>query len=204
MNLVRDLRDGKLRVPDCNVALRLTALVAQSELGNLDALPDQAATALLAYPKWLPGCLFESCLEASEVASPLFARKGKRRKHHSGASEPDTSSETEEPPSPCEHDGQRDFAPSPPPMLPCERCGNDKELPQLCSAVMQIHKELCNMKPAAARYLFLKEVSNLDDFGVEYFAVRSNSGPEELFRLGVGPKGVTVALYEDPTKLKHR
>lgn len=186
------------------VACRLAALIAQSELGNHE---DEASPALLmSYLKWLPSCLVEH--GEPSYGSPLATRKvgGKRRKHHSGASDSDNSENEEQPSSPCEHDSQtgRKFAPSPPPS-PCEKCALDKELPQRLGAmVMQFHKELKDVKPQAARYLFLKEVSNLDDFGVDYFVVRSNACPEEQYYLGIGPKGVTVTSYEEPSDVKHR
>lgn len=209
LNLRKDFQEGRLRIQDETVAYRLAALIAQSELGNFDAASDSSSALILSYIKFLPSCLVEH--GEPSICSPLATRKTlgtKRRKHHSGASDSDTSDHEQEPPSsPCEHDynqAARKFAPSPPPT-PCDRCAADKDLPQrLGSAVMQVHKELKDVKPSAARYLFLKEVSNLEDFGVDYFIVKSNSSPEELFYLGIGPKGVTVTSHEDALKVKHR
>ncbi|XP_067006118.1 E3 ubiquitin-protein ligase MYLIP isoform X2 [Anabrus simplex] len=58
------------------------------------------------------------------------------------------------------------------------------------------HKELKYMKPSAAEYWLLKEVSYLESFGEEMFQIRNCSGSSEA-RLGVGPHGLT--LYQsDP------
>lgn len=215
-----DVQEGRLRVPDKDIALRLSALVAQAELGDFSSIGENSI-ALLSYPKWLPYSLQEANGDTMTIiGSPLATRKEKRRKHHSGASEPETSSSESEDlassPSCEQHDfGNRRSIPSPVPMLPglllpCDNCisttgFNIKELQlQHSKTVMLLHKELKDLKQSNARYLFLKQVSDLEDFGVEYFVVRSNSGPEELFYLGVGPKGVTVTAYEDNTKVNHR
>lgn len=72
----------------------------------------------------------------------------------------------------------------------------DNEMPLLCDSVGRIHRTMRGMKQMHAKYLFLKEVSNLEDFGVEYFSVKANSNDHSLdhtcFKLGIGPRGVKI------------
>lgn len=205
LSMVQDIQEGRLRIDDKSLAIKLTALTAQSELGDLDS-SNQYSAALLAYPKWLPVSLLGLSSLDNSISSPPITRRGKRRKHHSGASEPESSSECEEPSSPFS-----DLGPSlinSVHMAPGEgsedlRIEEDPELSQTCNLVMQFHRKLNGLKQSSARYLFLREVSNMDNFGVEYFGVRSNSSPEEIYWLGVGPKGVIVTS-ENLSEIKHR
>lgn len=172
---------------DKEFALELTALIAQIELGDLEN--ETISTALLSYSKWLPISLTEN----SEI-SPLSNSKksSKRRKHHSGASETENSSENEE--ASYEHE---------PNLFNLTASSDNTILTALRQSILPLHRNLKGMKSGNAIYLFLQKVASLEDFGVEYFTVRFNNGLEELFRFGVGPKGVTV-VSEDTNELKHR
>jgi hypothetical protein len=81
---------------------------------------------------------------------------------------------------------------------------------QICEAVRQQHLHLSGMKQSQARYTVLKEISIMEDYGLEKFNVKSLSpGNEELLRLGVGPKGVSIlrednGLREESNPLAHR
>lgn len=111
-------------------------------------------------------------------------RKGKRRKHHSGSSGPELNSECEEP-----------FADNDYNSLTVNSLNNmviGPELSNLTNSILHSHHKLSGTKATHAQYLFLQEVANLDDIGVEYFSVKMNNGSEDPYRIGVGPKGVTI------------
>lgn len=286
LNLVIDFQDGRIRVTDKDLALKLTALIAQSEHGDYagsrpnsptdpsSPLSNSLSSLLLHYRKWLPFSLFESKdLSTSNNAhatndnsssnfsnrtgvnshfSPLTSRKHSspatvvasgsddhratnespgqcnrsRRKHASGHSDHGgdggiSSSEEGEsesafsfsaPSSPYESlllmstsplasrsslAAARSFSLDTASTAQVLNSSYDEELPIICDSVARIHRTLKGMKQSHAKYLFLKEVSNLDDFGVEYFQVKSNitndhSSDHCLYKLGIGPKGVTI------------
>lgn len=54
------------------------------------------------------------------------------------------------------------------------------------------------MKQVTAEYWLLKEVSYLDDFGLEIFHTKTSSGSPGA-SIGVGPHGLTV-YHADSTK----
>ncbi|XP_048505422.1 E3 ubiquitin-protein ligase MYLIP isoform X2 [Athalia rosae] len=60
--------------------------------------------------------------------------------------------------------------------------------------IVQQHKDIKGMKPSAAEYWLLKEVSNLDTFGQEMF--HSKFAYTGVSMIGVGPHGITV--YRGP------
>ncbi|OTF70878.1 FERM domain-containing protein [Euroglyphus maynei] len=49
-----------------------------------------------------------------------------------------------------------------------------------------------------AKSLFLKEALEINDLGVDYFAVTSN---KKNFRVGIGPRGVTINSNHSDMKL---
>ena len=83
----------------------------------------------------------------------------------------------------------------------------DNELPAICDSVARIHRTLKGMKQPHAKYLFLKEVSNLDDFGVEYFQVKANINDHNFdhcyYKLGIGPRGVTIEAVATNAQTSH-
>jgi len=181
---LQDLQDGRLRVSDRQLAIKLSALIAQSEIGDFD--PQVVTSALLSYRKWIPLSILESELMGT---SPTMQRKGKRRKHHSGSSEPDISSENEE----LASDGESSSCWT---MSAINQVMNSSDFSSLTNSVIQCHQKLEGTKPTHAKYLFLQEVANLDDVGVEYFYVKFNNSSEDPYRIGVGPKGVTITSEE--------
>lgn len=208
LNLVSDVRDGRIRVSDRDLLLKLISLIAQSELQDWDS---HSATSLkLAYRKWLPVPTDASSqYESPGVGASSSRVRDRRRKHSSGPSS-HSDQETEE--EDASSHVLSSSAPSPPPSVPHNHnnccsdssdhemetsSSNSQEGDALCEAVMQQHKQLKGIRSCTAKYLFVKEVSDLQDFGVEYFSVRRNS-TDELFRLGVGPKGVSVSPVSVP------
>lgn len=190
LSILQDLQDSRLRVNDKNLAVKLKALMAQSDVGDLEQ--ETVTSALLSYAKWMPASLADAEMG---ISSPVMQRKGKRRKHHSGASDHETMSENED-------------------LAVDQELGSHSTSSRLehllnaddsniTNSVMQNHHKLAGTKPSHAKYLFLQEVANLEDFGVEYFYVRLNNSAEDPYRIGVGPKGVTVTR-EESNELKYR
>ncbi|RWS10342.1 E3 ubiquitin-protein ligase MYLIP-A-like protein [Dinothrombium tinctorium] len=189
LSLVQDIQEGRLRVEDKRKAIQLTALIAQIELGDLES-SNEITAALLNYPKWLPPNICDHSKEP--LTSPLSTRRrGKRRKHHSGASEPETISDNDFSVEPCDHEATKASVLSP--FEVCKECSEQcHDLSKLCNLVLKLHRSHKGLKPSKAEYLFLKEASTLEDVGVEYFSVRSNLSPDEPLNIGLGPRGVTV------------
>lgn len=61
---------------------------------------------------------------------------------------------------------------------------------QLSQRVLKEHSLLRGTKTPAAIYQFLKEASELEDFGMEQYFVKNRSG--ETLRIGVGPTGILI------------
>nr|XP_042909417.1 E3 ubiquitin-protein ligase MYLIP [Parasteatoda tepidariorum] len=70
---------------------------------------------------------------------------------------------------------------------------------QICQDVLKEHILLRGIKTNAAIYEFLKEVSEIDDFGMEQYFVKNRNG--ETFRIGVGPTGILI--HDLNLRLKH-
>lgn len=67
----------------------------------------------------------------------------------------------------------------------------------LLQNIIASHKKLRGMKPSAAEYWLLKEISQLETFGEELFGSKSaNNTP-----LGVGPHGITIYTKSQPKQL---
>ena len=195
LNLISDLREGKIRISDRDLLIKLISLIAQADLLDYDS---HSVTALhLAYRKWLP--MPNDTLRNESMESRFRSlRKSRRRKHLSGpssASDQDTeeedsaailSSSAPSYPPPVLHNAASDHSDH-----EMESAASDQETAAVCEGVMQLHKQLKGIKSCTAKYLLLKEISDLQDYGVEYFSVRRNTS-DELLRLGVGPKGVIV------------
>ncbi|CAG2175633.1 unnamed protein product [Oppiella nova] len=178
ISIVQDLQEGRLRVTDRQLAIKLVALIAQSETGDFDS---EVTSALLSYRKWIPLSILETEVLCS---SPTLQRKGKRRKHHSGSSGPEISSENEESFSDMESNSWTTTS--------LNQVFNSTEFSSLTNSIIQYHQKLESTKPMHAKYLFLQEVANLEDIGVEYFFVKLNNNSEDPYKIGVGPKGVTI------------
>lgn len=191
ISILQDLQEGRLRVNDKQLAVKLSALVAQSEIGDYDS--QVVTSALLSYRKWIPISILENELMAN---SPTMQRKEKRRKHHSGSSEPDISSENEE----MMNDIELNSCWT---MSSITHVLNNSDFSSLTNSVIQFHQKLEGTKPTHAKYLFLQEVANLDDIGVEYFYVKLNNSTEDPYRIGVGPKGVTIT-HEESNEIKFK
>lgn len=71
--------------------------------------------------------------------------------------------------------------------------------PDYIQRIAAQHKEMKYMKPSAAEYWLLKEVSYLENFGQEMFQIKTSSGSSGSC-LGVGPHGIT--LYQNDTNEK--
>lgn len=71
---------------------------------------------------------------------------------------------------------------------------------QLVQNVMKAHLLLRGIKTSAAIYQFLKEASELEDFGMEQYFVKNRRG--ETLRIGVGPTGVLI--HDLNLQLKYR
>lgn len=70
----------------------------------------------------------------------------------------------------------------------------------ICQNVMKEHSQLKGMKINTAVYQFLKQTSELEDFGMEQYFVKNRLG--ETLRLGVGPVGILI--HDLSLQLKHR
>ncbi|CAG2117768.1 unnamed protein product [Medioppia subpectinata] len=182
ISIVQDLQEGRLRVNDKQLAIKLVALIAQSETGDLDS---EVTSALLSYRKWIPLSILEN---EDLCSSPTPQRTGKRRKHHSGSSGPEMGSENEESFSDVESNSWTTSS--------LNHIFNSSEFSCLTNSIIHYHQKLESTKPTHAKYLFLQEVANLEDIGVEYFFVKLNNSTEDPYKIGVGPKGVTIICEE--------
>lgn len=81
----------------------------------------------------------------------------------------------------------------------CANSEDGSRQPDLLRAVATRHREFKGMKPSAAEYWLLKEVSYLDNFGEEMFHSKTCNGGS-VVGLGVGPHGITV--YQNDTSEK--
>lgn len=171
------------------LAIKLVALIAQSEMGDLT--PEMVTSALLSYRKWIPQSIWENEMTCS---SPTLQRKGKRRKHHSGSSGPELTAENEDSLSDSDFNSH---------TISClNQMAISCDFSNLTNSILHYHQKLENTKPTHAQYLFLQEVSNLEDIGVEYFSVKLNSSSEDPYKIGVGPKGVTI-ICEQTNEVKY-
>lgn len=69
--------------------------------------------------------------------------------------------------------------------------------PDLLQKIITSHKRLRGMKPSAAEYWLLKEISQLETFGEELFGCKSVNNTT----LGVGPHGITIYTKDQPKQL---
>ncbi|GIX66511.1 e3 ubiquitin-protein ligase MYLIP [Caerostris extrusa] len=69
----------------------------------------------------------------------------------------------------------------------------------LCQKVLKEHLLLRGIKTNAVIYQFLKEASELEDFGMEQYFVKNRNG--ETLRIGVGPTGILI--HDLNLQLKH-
>lgn len=65
---------------------------------------------------------------------------------------------------------------------------------------MKEHSLLKGMKTGTAIYQFLKQTSELEDFGMEQYFVKNRLG--ETLRIGVGPTGILI--HDLSLQLQHR
>ena len=65
---------------------------------------------------------------------------------------------------------------------------------------MKEHALLKGMKTSTAVYQFLKQTSELEDFGMEQYFVKNRLG--ETFRIGVGPVGILI--HDLNLQLQHK
>lgn len=70
----------------------------------------------------------------------------------------------------------------------------------ICQNVMKEHALLKGMKTSTAVYQFLKQTSELEDFGMEQYFVKNRLG--ETLRIGVGPTGILI--HDLGLQLQHR
>ena len=189
ISIVQDLQEGRLRVNNRQLAIKLVALIAQSEIGDLSQ--DMVTSALISYRKWIPLSILES---EQTCSSPTMQRKGKRRKHHSGSSGPELGSDSEEPFTDNDYNSLT--------INSLNTMVIGSELSNLTNSILQCHYKLIGTKAPHAQYLFLQEVANLEDIGVEYFSVKMNNGSEDPYKIGVGPKGVTI-ICEQTNEVKY-
>ena len=161
-------------------------------MGDLDS--EAVTSALLAYRKWIPLSILEKEVMSG---SPQMQRKGKRRKHDSGSSAQELGSENDDLFSDLDFNSWTMTSNS-----SVNHVFNSSDFSSLTNAIIQSHQKLEGIKPMHAKYLFLQEVANLEDIGVEYFSVKLNNSTEDPYKIGVGPKGVTI-ICEETNEVKY-
>lgn len=75
---------------------------------------------------------------------------------------------------------------------------DDSKAQEFSHMIAMHHRDVKGMKQVTAEYWLLKEVSYLDDFGLEIFHTKTSSGSPGA-SIGVGPHGLTV-YHADSTK----
>lgn len=162
LDVKQDFVDGRLRSDSMQLS-RLAALIAQAELGDYD--PSNLASCVVCYRKLLP----PNCFSLDGHPPQLRVR------WRSGGSRDSESAE----------------APLSDTIIDNISIETDRTaVTRICQSVMQEHLKLVGTKPTAAEYLFLKESSDLEDFGMEQYFVKTSNG--ETLRVGVGPSGVVI------------
>ncbi|PSN51645.1 hypothetical protein C0J52_09439 [Blattella germanica] len=78
--------------------------------------------------------------------------------------------------------------------------GEDSKPPDFLNRVAVEHKELKGMKASTAEYWLLKEASNLDSFGEEFFHSKPSAEGNVATCLGVGPHGISLYHGEGLTE----
>lgn len=71
---------------------------------------------------------------------------------------------------------------------------------RLCQDVLKEHALLKGTKNNIAVYQFLKQTSELEDFGMEQYFAKNRNG--ETLRIGVGPTGILI--HDLSLQLQHR
>ncbi|XP_054711051.1 E3 ubiquitin-protein ligase MYLIP-like [Uloborus diversus] len=153
---------------------KLAALLAQVEVGDLDPT-HTSITALLKYPKFLP----------SNCSLAAFSDESDRPRHlrvrwRSGGSNDSISSNSDDPVCDGGQEEQQHVS------IETDRTAMNR----VCQEIMKEHALLKGMKMNAAIYQFLKEVSELEDFGMEQYFVKDKNG--ETLRFSVGPSGILI------------
>lgn len=204
LNLLRDLQDGSIDINDKDKTVRLAALVAQTEVG--DAISINSAFNANIYCNYLPLSLIEvetdvlarndspsTFRRTRRVSSPPCLRNAQsslryRRTRSTGPSRTETT-----------EDAILSLFHSIPaaPSVAGSFKKTGSEVSEICLLVREHHVSLKGMKKSHAKYLFLKEMSLLEDYGLEKFSVKTISGNDELLELGVGPKGVSI-IFDTP------
>ncbi|KFM72315.1 E3 ubiquitin-protein ligase MYLIP-A, partial [Stegodyphus mimosarum] len=173
LDVRRAFVENRLRTTGSHQLYRLAALVAQIELGDLNIEGGTAAT-LLNYPKFLPS---NYCVSSNtdDIDRPHI-----RVRWRSGGSSDCNSNSGDD----IVYDGREEEH-----QQVCIE--TDKTaIAQLCQNVLKEHMLLKGTKSNVAVYQFLKEASELEDFGMEQYFVKNRNG--ETLRIGVGPTGILI------------
>ncbi|XP_071038350.1 E3 ubiquitin-protein ligase MYLIP [Parasteatoda tepidariorum] len=168
--------ENNLRTSQCKMC-HLAALIAQIELGDLEVAVD-ATTALMRYSKFLPSNCAVNCSDDRPPQLRVRWRSG-------GTSDNDSNEDSFE----AKADDDQQVS------IESDRTA----ITQICQDVLKEHILLRGIKTNAAIYEFLKEVSEIDDFGMEQYFVKNRNG--ETFRIGVGPTGILI--HDLNLRLKH-
>ncbi|KAK7793034.1 hypothetical protein R5R35_004465 [Gryllus longicercus] len=175
LNARLDLAEGRLRVTDAEAAAKLVALLVQAEFGDHEQL----------------ACANSAYVQASQLLAASTATAAA-----AGAPPPPSPA-----PAPAPAPSR---SPSPSPSPPTQAAPEETptptpRAPDFLRGVAARHRELQGMKPSAAEYWLLKEVSYLDNFGEEMFYSKTCSGGMAV-GLGVGPHGITIYQSDSSEK----
>ncbi|GFT60561.1 e3 ubiquitin-protein ligase MYLIP [Nephila pilipes] len=185
LDVRRAFIENRLRTSSTDLMCHLTSLIAQIELGDLEESVG-SATALLQYPKYLPTNCLVNCSEDPEHPPQIRVRwrsggsSDANSNNHNSADEVVSDSRDEEQQQVC---------------IETDRTA----MVHLCQKVLKEHLLLRGTKINAVIYQFLKEASELEDFGMEQYFVKNRNG--ETLRIGVGPTGILI--HDLNLHLKH-
>ncbi|GIX76421.1 e3 ubiquitin-protein ligase MYLIP [Caerostris darwini] len=183
LDVRRAFIENRLRATSTHQMCHITALIAQIELGDLEETVG-SATALLHYHKYLPTNCIMNCSDDSERPPQLRVR------WRSGGSTDANSNN---------HNNASDETPSDEEGQQVSIETDRTTMIHLCQKVLKEHLLLRGIKTSAVIYQFLKEASELEDFGMEQYFVKNRNG--ETLRIGVGPTGILI--HDLNLQLKH-
>ncbi|CAL1290618.1 unnamed protein product [Larinioides sclopetarius] len=176
LDVRRAFIENRLRASSTQQICHLTALIAQIELGDLDETVG-SASALLQYPKYLPTNYLVNCSEDPENPPQLRVRW---RSGGSSDASSNNQNSNDEIITESKDEEQQQIS------IETDRTA----VIHLCQKVMKEHLLLKGMTTSAVVYQFLKEASELEDFGMEQYFVKNRNG--ETLRIGVGPTGILI------------
>ena len=175
------MKNHQFKIADRTKQEKLIALIAQAEIGNYR---NDSFDLKQLYSEWI--LVFEG--ESRE--QPVYeSNTYKRRKHNSGSSLSEDEAYNE-------MMDEFNISTSAPNLTfnSIERISSYHS--SFYHSIVELHRQLDGYLPFKAESIFLEEISELDDIGIDYFAARIENEPNEKCKIGVGTRGVTIKQHD--------